>query len=762
MLGFLRRHQKYFFAVITLVIVISFSFFGTYSTLQQQEVSDPVVFTAIDGSKITRSTLEQMVHFLGTDVEDLQWMGGIWGPNFLNNGVIKNDIIQTGLASIIVAPYLADLSGDLDSRLEKEQKYKTYEHPDGKFLTATNTWNYVVPQMNLYLEQLKGLKSSSTPEAFDLRVKLFQTQRQFPPYALKQAIRYQEKQFNWIKPDQELAYGDLSLFGYHTVDDWFGPKFTRLVAEFIINASLAANEKGYTVSKEEAYADLIRNVEIAYKANKNNPRLGVGNSADYFKEQLRRMGMDLTDAISIWQKVLLFRNYFQDVGSSVFVDPFTISQFQTFVKESAEGVLYQLPEELFLGDFSALQKFEIYLAGISKPSGLSIPETFYAAKDITPELLQKTYVLEVTPVDKNALQAKISLKETWNWEVQDKNWEKLKKEFPDLGVKKGGNTEERMAALDSLDNKTRSRVDGYARTEIVNENPQWMEKVLKESTPEKRNIAIRSKGGKDPLVGIKDRAAFLNLLETWPASKEKLALYSEDGRYFYKIEVIEKGNLEVLTFKEASQDGTLDTLLTKKLESAYPSIREKHPEEFKDGKGGWKSFATVQNKVAEYYFEAILAAIQKEIGGEKMVPDYAASYRLKPFVSAIKDKLIKNRDKESLYVRLDQNEPNYKDQWKLVKKPYTIDRSSNESEIDRDEVLALKPQSFSNVATKRNGENAFFQFLQKGNGVDNKWLYENIYQTQHLLGFEAQKVLAEELMKEFKDRGAISLEYLKK
>lgn len=95
------------------------------------------------------------------------------------------------------------------------------------------------------------------------RVKLFLAEKKFPSPMLKQVLRYQEKQYNWLSPDQDLDRLDLSLFGYHTIEDWFTPHFTRLVSEFIINASILAEAQGYEVSKAEAMADLIRNTQLS-------------------------------------------------------------------------------------------------------------------------------------------------------------------------------------------------------------------------------------------------------------------------------------------------------------------------------------------------------------------------------------------------------------------------------------------------------------------------------------------------------------------
>ena len=82
MLGF-RKYQRYFFLLVTVVIIISFSFFGTYSTISNVSPREQTAFVAIDGTEISRAELDQLVMFISTDAEDKLVFGGMWGPNFL-------------------------------------------------------------------------------------------------------------------------------------------------------------------------------------------------------------------------------------------------------------------------------------------------------------------------------------------------------------------------------------------------------------------------------------------------------------------------------------------------------------------------------------------------------------------------------------------------------------------------------------------------------------------------------------------------------
>ena len=322
------------------------------------------------------------------------------GPNFLNDGVIPNDFLATGLATELASSYQTDLQKDLETRADKEKKYKLYSHPHAPFIGVESVWGYFSPQMKNDYAALRLSSNPTDPEAFDNRVKLFLEERKFPSSSVKYILRYQEKQYSWLQPDKDLDYTDLSLFGYHTIDDWFGPHFTRLVSQFIINAAILAEQQGYQVSKAEAMADLIRNTQLSYQERQNQPNIGVANPEDYFAEQLRRLNMDQSRAVKVWRQVLLFRRYFQDAGHSALVDTLAYSKFNQFANEKVAVEVYQMPQELRLNDYNSLQKFEVYLGAVAKPSKdkLSLPTEFLSEAEVVkayPELVQKRYALEI-------------------------------------------------------------------------------------------------------------------------------------------------------------------------------------------------------------------------------------------------------------------------------------------------------------------------------------------------------------------------------
>lgn len=743
MLEFFRRYQRYFFLFVTVIIIISFSFFGTYNTITGTNTHEQVAFTAVDGSPVTRGQLEQMVNFIGTDAEDKLFFGGQWGPNFLNNGVIVKDIFQTGLAGQIAKQFQKEIDQDLQTRLEKEKRYQPYTHPQAPFLSMSAAWNYFAPEIKTNFENLRISTNATSPEALDARINLYLAQKKLPPHAIRQILLYQQRQYSWLSPDPTLEHSDLSLFHYHTVDDWLGPRFMRIVAQFIINSAILAEQKGYQVTKQEALADLMRNSEISYRQNLSNPHLGVASSQEYFNEQLNRMGLDSNKASAIWRQVLLFRRLFHDAGSSLFVDSLSFQKFNEYSQATLEGEIYRLPKEFQIQNLDDLKKFEVYLNAISKRSEdekslLNLPTQFYSADEVAkkhPELVQKRYLLDIAEVDKNILQAKVSVKEMWNWEVE--NFDTLKKLFPELGMKKGDTRESRFAALDGLDEKSRNQVDSYARQQIVDQHPEWLSSALQEAPMKRAALGLKLKGGQTPFVGLTNREELFKYLDNQDKSLES---YSPDKQHYYRIVVIDKESKpEIVPFAEA-----------KKGESLNPQ------------------------EIDQAQFDKLLKAIEadyvKGIAPQKtsqLLPEIIATLRFNAYAREALSKIKKNPNAASNFVQAEQATPaedklsptkGLGEQWKFEKNSFVSQRGGDLHE----EIFALAPNSWSKVQTPVSGDIHFINLIKKSEQIDKEALAKNIQQARDLLGDEAQQVLSEHLLKEMKSKHAISLEYLNK
>lgn len=789
MLAFFRRYQTFFYFIVTFFVIISFSFFGTYSAIPTLQSHDAIVFTAVDGTEITKAEVEDLANFIATDSDDKLVFGGEWGPNFLNDGVIRKDILDTGIANILVAKFGNMVGDELQIRLEKDKRYQPYHHPDAPFLSAENAWAYFAPEINTNLAALKKQSNALSPEAFQARTNLYLAESRFPAPYLRHVISLQNQQYSWLKPDPNFEYTDFFLFGNKNLQDWYGPKFVRLVAEFIINSAIQAEQMGYSVSKTEALADLLRNSTISFHQNQNSPYLRVTNGTEYFNRQLQQMGMDRSKAARIWQKVMLFRRLYHDIGSSAVVDRFAFDQFNNYAKESVEGTIYTLPKELQLADFKALQKFEVYLHAAAKnyKDTLAVPTEFYEVDKLTakhPELVQKRYVLDIAEVDKKTLQGRVSVKEMWDWQVKDDNWLKLTANFPELGLKNADTAESRHEALESLDAVTKTKLNQYSRSAIVDEHTDWLEDALQKAASVRQEVGLALKNGKTPFAGLKDPKELVALLDSAPieeaanedkslmAAQAKLSRFSADNTQYYRIQVIEKPKKsEVLTFAEANSSGALDSLLDSALKAHYTKIREQSPDKYKDAKGNWKPLPQVREEIALSLFAPTIKNIQAEAKAagvlnkdeKELSPDRAASLRLLPHVLKIQQK-ARNGQIET-YVRQEESKNSpmpLADQWKLESKPLKENRSSKNPSINLVEALELEPGSWSKVSDPANGAISFYRLVNKSTDVDEAATRTKIDLAHMMLAKEAERQLAQKLIDVISDKGAISLSYLER
>lgn len=796
MLDFFRRYQRYFFLVITVVIIISFSFFGTYSTLGSNRWREQIAFKAVNGHDVTRSDVDEMALFLATDNEDKMLYGGVWGPNFLNDGVIRKDFLETGIGQELALAYQDDLQEDINKRLVKEKKYTLYSHPQAPFLGVQGVWNYFAPQMMSNFTALQAAQNGLDPLAFDNRINLYLAEKQLPASTLRYILRYQEKQYaDWLKPDDSLNQMDLSLFGHHTLEDWFGPNFTRLISEFIINAAILAEKQGYDVSQAEVLTDLVRNTQTSYQQNLDNPNLGVASPEEYLSEQLRRLNMDQTRAIKIWRQVLLFRRYFHDAGANALVDALASQKLNHFAHESVTVDLYRLPAALKLANYNDLQNFETYLYAVAKQNKadlLALPQQFLALDAVTkkyPELVQKRYVLEVEKTTMKNLQARIGLRQLWDWEVDEKNWQDLTKQFPTLGVKSGKTREDRFDILENMDMTARSVVDAFAKQQIVKSHPEWIDQSLTDAKPETMIVGLRTQGGKMPFSGLdtqEKRQDFIHLLDKASVGSNvspdsPLYQFSADQQTYYRIAVLDRAeNQEILTFEEARSDGTLDRVRDRILEQYYVTMRSKDSSLYQNDQKEWKPLKDVHDSVADEYFNKFIIAlepIQKNLLNEQNSlssnKDKIASLRLYSYLNQIKNDLAKDANQAQRWIKVDSEAENSSnsslakqeslaDQWKIRKSTVTVNRQTPDSGVNMSEALALSENAWSPLHAPVNGDLAFYQV--KGNAEAPPQLNAILEQArgaQAILSAEAQQHLMRQVLAELKSQDAISLAYLR-
>src|SRR3990167_8370135 len=147
MLKFLRKYQKVFFIIIAVVIVVTFSFFGTQGiTTKITKIPDRNISKAYDGSDIKLSDIESMSYFLSTDSLDSSIVSR-FSPNLFNDGVIRNDFLRSGIVKIFIENYFDQFKGSFQEKFEKIKKYKPFVHFNDSSISLTKTLEMVDPKV---------------------------------------------------------------------------------------------------------------------------------------------------------------------------------------------------------------------------------------------------------------------------------------------------------------------------------------------------------------------------------------------------------------------------------------------------------------------------------------------------------------------------------------------------------------------------------------------------------------------------------------
>lgn len=535
MLSFFRKYQKFFFLFVTVIIVSSFAFFGTYQAFApSKKVKDETLFVTNEGRKITQSYVQDFVRFLSLEPLSVRSFA-----NILNDQVITKDFIETELAHLLIKGAKDKISDDFAKKHQKEKNFRPYKHPLISEISAENVWMTFAPQLKQELGHFTKLDDGKSDEAIASRLSLFLMERRFPGELLSYILRYQEKEITEMPKDPRLAGENLALFGYKDLNDWFGPTFIEAAANAIIKGADFARQQGYQVSKEEIVAEILTRREKAFQYYKNQ----WDNSYTLYQDCLKLLQMDELKVMSILEDILLFRRLFADVSGVNLVDTFALKKFYGKAHECVEAEIVQLPIELIFNNDTDLKRFEVYLKAVSgeRENTLALPEKFDSVskiKERNPELIATEYQMDLVHVSKKELEGKVTVKATWDWEEKNKDAFSELKDF------------------ETLDKDKRVALDAFARKKIVESHPEWVGFALQSKAKEEKKLVLHRQSKKKKLEGISDVAALVEQLE-----KGEVTEYSQDNENYYSFKLKDKSDV-LLSFKEATEEGILDSMVT--------------------------------------------------------------------------------------------------------------------------------------------------------------------------------------------------------
>ncbi|SCA58965.1 hypothetical protein AB751O23_BN_00080, partial [Chlamydiales bacterium SCGC AB-751-O23] len=418
MLRLLRRHQRALFIFITVFIIISFTFFGTSET-QSISYSNDEIGSTLEGNTLFYKDVEVMRSFLKYDLEDQGNSENIFGGNFFNDGVLKEDFFKSGLAAVLITNYQDVFKDSLTGKHKAEKNFTLYQHPYIKTLGTAHIWKDFSPQLLEHYQKLNNTSNPLDSESVNSRIQLYLAEKKFNQDLLKRFIYFEESrnQSKGVPRDAYLMRRDLSLFNYKNIDDWFSDKFLNISAQFIYNVADLAEAKGYSVDSEEVEARILFLAKGNYEKFQSHLEKQEMDLDAYIKIQLTKLGLTHKDLFHVMRKVMLFRALTHDLASSVLDSPFSIESFNSFALEKVQVDRYELGSDTKMNNLKDLVLFEMYSNAVAKESFKGAIKEYKDVKTLktqAPHLVQKKFKVKVSEISKSFLAARFSIKQTWD------------------------------------------------------------------------------------------------------------------------------------------------------------------------------------------------------------------------------------------------------------------------------------------------------------------------------------------------------------
>ncbi len=770
MFTFFRRYQRFFFIIVTVVVVLSFSFFGTYSTFMGPKEDNSVVFVGIDGSKVRRSEFMDYSQFLSSEAQDLYGLGqGHFNP--ANDGFITNQILAAGFGEEIWNQMKSGHEPLTDS-LDHERGYVPYAHPQMPFLGLEGVWTYFSPDLSTAYRNYRQKISEQSPEdLFKAKAALYTAQKQFPPVLARQVMLYQLAQMG---VNQNIEANRLAIFGYDSIQEWFGKPFLDACVVWVYNTARIAEKEGVVVSDREALFAMLKACQDLLNREAALKQMGYESPGQLLIESLRRIGLDEAGGVRVMKDVLLSRKLFEQVGTATPIAPLVFDSLvhtaNTFVRVNN----YELPDELHVKTADQLYLIQLWIDAVrkgTKGSGweaqLALPTETQTPDELSksyPQLVQRRFHVQYASVDAHDLADALPLREVWAWQTSDSGWKKLQSTYPELK----GNVESshRLHNIDALPKEKREEVDAFSRATLIQESPQRIEEALSKAEMKPAQLSIRLKGSTLPFQGISDYLALKQLLSgaTVGEQDDKLKMYSQDGRNYLRIIVQDRiAYDEVVPLNQALSDKTLDTMLNETLQTAYVRIRSQNPKNFLQDNGEWKPLDAVRSEIIEKHFQPLINALDQarevykplfpELCNWEQVKEARLAVRFMPYVKSVWEKVQKDPGMISQYVEESPATSGFNQVvagtrlfWKLHTQPLQVVRKEGSSLFIFKNLENLTAGNWIPPYYNATHGLSFSSIIEKGVQSTQSDLTEKVMGMFQLVGNEAQHAYASKLI----------------
>lgn len=704
MLSFFRKYQKFFFIFVTIMTISTFVFFGTYQvSTPNRDAEDSVLFKRLQGREIHRFYFEKLCRLIGSENVDPSQI------SLLNDGILKRDILDVGAADLIYAQFGKEIEGELTSKWQKEKQFRSYSHPEGRFLSARSIWSMLGSDLGDKLKQFQ-----TNTNSFQKRVDLYLAEREFPPALLTYILRIKEREYQFAS-DPRLQNTSLALFGYKTSEDWFGKRFIEASASLILNGASYAKAKGYVVTRDEVMADLmVRYEEFASQKGASNR---IPQADELIKNEMMAFGLSQDEFFEMLSDIHLYRRLLDDVGSTIIPDALCFRSFYSYAQEAVDINLYEIQGTYDLRTFEDFKRFECYLAHVATKRAAStlLPEKFDAIADIekrSPEFIRSRMVFDVASTIPQEQQNRVALRDIWAWEQDPINLKKIQAEFPGLVYDAKSPNE----VFNQLSKEEKEHLDQFALREIVKAHPEWNALTLQDKKAEEKTFLVARDGRGLLIDGITDKKELLARLEKEPI----LNNYTQDGKHYFRIEIKSKSDAkEVLSYQDALKEGILDEFLEKE----------------KDSVNYLETAKRVVNLASDIGFQFPEGLREKPI--EEVAPRlrfvaFLENYRKQP---AFRD--------PSHVLTAEEIAHNIAMPWSPLKRAASLVRSKPNF-VSFEEAKNLSKDEISFVKLNENGIPYFYQIVDKRQNTEIP--KDRLFQAQALLSEEAKRSVIQSLM----------------
>ncbi len=512
MWSLLRRYQKWIFGVVGFFTIASMAFFGTYSAIARNgpaDEEDPraawtVVGHRLRGTPIYEEELAAYVTMLGCGQRELATLSPNALPLLFNDGLLRSDLIETGLLLAMKEKRgSVAIEDELERSFARARSFHPFVHPRQPALSLQTVWHYLSPQLEQEVASIAGL----TVKDLDRWLALYGLASDLPPYWARQLLMMQAKEGGMQLPDEYLATADLTLFRFHSLEDWLGPTLSRLAAETLMQTGDLAALRGFTIEESAVWKQMVVASKMMLESSFRES-CSIQMAEQQLRSQLAGLGIPVKVAIGFWRDALALRSLLAEAEARMPALPdelLTLEELASF--EQLELEIMEMPKSLLDAVSRSPAAFGGYLSLVAQPvcDESLLPTALRSAEEIAlemPSLVERSLVVEMASVTEEETMQTIPLDQLLAWQLSDAGWERLRREHPFIRGSAQLDRAARYERISACGVKERTQLDRYAAKQMLIERPELQVERLATKTLEKRTLRIRGDGSSPDLPGL--------------------------------------------------------------------------------------------------------------------------------------------------------------------------------------------------------------------------------------------------------------------